>query len=353
MNTHPDGRDDLQDPQLAQWYRESGGPEPSAALDQTILAAAHREVHARPRSAGAVLRRWRVPLSLAAVVLLSVTMVTLVTEHGGELADMGAPPRPEERAPQLPGATRMQPQVEGAPAASAERARAAPDALAKHRSDEFVPAPAAPSAAAPAPVAPVQPGQGKQAPPLRDALRERAAAGRPSLEAIPGPTEAQTSAAGSLAAGASGAVGSTPDSEVGRREDARSAASARDDSAPTAASAAKKAQALEQGPAAPGAAAPTVAPRRASPPAARPFGSQAQDSAVAEQRPLTRSQAAAKPMPPGGEVAQLLKALENQPPERWLEKIEELRRAGRNAEGDEVLAAFRKRFPEHPGAAIR
>lgn len=353
MSTQPDARDDLQDPQLAQWYRESGGPEPSAALDQAVLAAAHREVHARPRSARSALRDWRVPLSLAAVVVLSVTVVTLVTEHGGELADMRAPPRPEERAPQLPGATRTQPEpVEGAPAGSAESAGAEPGALGKRRSDELVPAPAAPPAAAPAPVAPVRPEQGERASP-REALRERPATGRPSMEAIPRPTEAQTSAAASPPAGASGAVGSAPDSEPGRREDARPAASARDDTAPAAAPVAKKVQALEQGLAAPGVAAPAVTPGRVSPPVASPFNSQTLDSAVAEQRSLARSQAAAKPMPRSGEVAQLLKALENQPPERWLEKIEELRRAGRNAVGEELLAAFRRRFPEHPGAKVR
>jgi hypothetical protein len=74
---------------------------------------------------------------------------------------------------------------------------------------------------------------------------------------------------------------------------------------------------------------------------------------LAEQRSLSRQQASATTAPSDSEVARLLKALENQPPERWLEKVEELRRAGRQAESDELLAAFRKRFPEYPVPSAR
>lgn len=349
MSTQPDARADLQDPQLAQWYHAGGGPEPSPALDQAILAAAHRGVQARPRAAGSVLRRWRVPLSLAAVVVLSVTVVTLVSEHGVELADTGAPPRPAERAPQSADATRTQPQQaeSSAPAARTETARkhTAPDALAKRRPDTFVPAPPAPPpAAAPAPVAPP--------PSLRDALDERAA-GQLATEPITGPTESRASEVGGLAAGAPGAAASPSDPERGRQEDARPPPSAKDDTAPAAASLGRKSQALEQVQATQDVAPATATRKRESSPEPAPFASRRQDSAVAEQRSLARPQAAAKPKPPSGEVAQLLKALEHEPPERWLERIEALRRAGRNAEGDELLAAFKKRFPGHSGAATR
>jgi len=40
--------------------------------------------------------------------------------------------------------------------------------------------------------------------------------------------------------------------------------------------------------------------------------------------------------------------LERQPPERWLERVEELRQASRTAELNDLLAEFRKRFPDHP-----
>jgi hypothetical protein len=47
-------------------------------------------------------------------------------------------------------------------------------------------------------------------------------------------------------------------------------------------------------------------------------------------------------------VTALLKELEPQAPEKWLEKIEALRREGRKAEADELLAEFKRRFPTHP-----
>ena len=294
MSEQPDARDDLQDPQLARWYRESGGPEPSPALDQAILAAAHREVQARPRTASSFVRRWRMPLSLAAVVVLSVTVVTLVTERGGELAGVGAPPRPAERTTQAPDSTGMRPQQAegGAPAASAEPPRAAPDRLAKRPSDEVVPGPAPPPAAAPAPAGPMRSRQGERALP-KEASRDRAAAEQPLTKPVPAPAEAPTSTAGSLAAGASGALGRSLDSELGRREDVQPGASARDEVAPPAAPVARKAQALEQSPAAPDAAAPAVTPKRAAPPAASPVGSQSQDRTFAVQASLSPAQATA------------------------------------------------------------
>ena len=42
---------------------------------------------------------------------------------------------------------------------------------------------------------------------------------------------------------------------------------------------------------------------------------------------------------------------EKEPPEKWLARIEELRRQGRSAEAEEMLAEFKRRFPEHPRAA--
>src|SRR5690606_14950444 len=56
--------------------------EPSAELDDAIRAAARREVAAGPRRAG--IRRWTVPVSLAAVVVLSVSVVTMMREQGAD-----------------------------------------------------------------------------------------------------------------------------------------------------------------------------------------------------------------------------------------------------------------------------
>lgn len=300
----PDAGDDIQDPQLARWYREAGGPEPSPALDQAILAAAHREVHARPGAVGAALRGWRMPLALAAVVVLSVTVVTLVSERDGELAGVGAPaPGPEEPAPQGAGATqeaRKEPQSR-APATSAERAHL----------------PQAPAALKPA-----QSGEGKHVTPLQHARRERpdAAQFAPPPTAPPS-AQAPPSASGQVAAGGPDAVRGAP--EPSRQDSAQPGESPRDDTG------------------------------RSPAPAPTPLAVQPRKEVLAEQRSLSRQQASATTAPSDSEVARLLKALENQPPERWLEKVEELRRAGRQAESDELLAAFRKRFPEYPVPSAR
>jgi hypothetical protein len=39
---------------------------------------------------------------------------------------------------------------------------------------------------------------------------------------------------------------------------------------------------------------------------------------------------------------------EKEPPQKWLERIEELKRQGRAAEAEDMLSEFRRRFPEHP-----
>ena len=74
---------EARDPRLDRLYRETGHEGPPVHLDAAILAAARREVGARPRPLASALRRWRVPVSIAALVLVSVSLVTLVREEGG------------------------------------------------------------------------------------------------------------------------------------------------------------------------------------------------------------------------------------------------------------------------------
>ena len=103
---------ELHDPQLDSAYREMPRDEPSAALDERIRAAALRAVGAGPQSVAAahqrsIFARWRVPLSLAASILLVVTVTLMVQEEertpGNERAAPPAPvavPPPESpRAP--------------------------------------------------------------------------------------------------------------------------------------------------------------------------------------------------------------------------------------------------------------
>ena len=67
---------------LRQHYRAASQEEPSVALDEAIRAAARREVKARPLTIGSGFKgSWRVPASIAAVVVVSVTAAMMVVQH--------------------------------------------------------------------------------------------------------------------------------------------------------------------------------------------------------------------------------------------------------------------------------
>jgi hypothetical protein len=120
------------DTRLAALYRTAARDEPSAALDAAVRAAARREVGARPSPAGSPFSRsWRVPLSIAAVILLSVSLVTVMREEAPEIAQ---PPRADTP---LPG---MEPRKDMAAAdrmGTSVPSSARP--LAKHASPEAFP----------------------------------------------------------------------------------------------------------------------------------------------------------------------------------------------------------------------
>jgi len=70
------------------------------------------------------------------------------------------------------------------------------------------------------------------------------------------------------------------------------------------------------------------------------------DSSAAPQprfaAPLAKERSAAVASPPA-----LAAQYAHEPPEKWGEKIVELRRQGRSAEADDLLAEFRRQFPGH------
>jgi hypothetical protein len=243
------------DPGLARLYREAAHDEPPARLDAAIRAAARREARAQPRelapAAGEVAAprasgpaqparamarpfrlTWRLPLSLAAVMVLSVSVVSLMTERDGE--------RTVE-----PSRSASQPKREGM------------------RTPELRSRPL------PAPGEPASPG----------ALPDR-------RDTTIGPETARSG-------------------EAQERTDAAQ---------PPAALAREKAEAE----------------------ATRPF------RAPAEPAALRAEGSTATSAPPG-----LTRKYADQPPEKWGEKIVELRRQGRSAEADELLVEFRRRFPGH------
>jgi len=154
------------DPRLDRLYAQTGLEEPRAELDQAIRAAARREVRARPQALGARLRKWRLPMSIAAVVVLSVSLVTLMREEGVDRLEEGLPSTTAEpEAPAAPSLGDTQLKATGganspgraqAPAAQALPAPVAEPAQRARRLD----APAA--------------NRGKPAEPFRAETRQRA-----------------------------------------------------------------------------------------------------------------------------------------------------------------------------------
>ncbi|MGE5791279.1 MAG: hypothetical protein ACM36B_01220 [Bacteroidota bacterium] len=147
--TDPDPRD----PDLDRAYRDTARDEPPAELDERIRAAARRAVGTRPQSleqqaAGERRRsrtsRWRLPLSLAATVVIAATVTVMVQEEERRPRDDAgrdaAPLRVEPRAAEQPA-----PPAESAPA----KLRSAPSATRA--------APPAPKSAAEPPAPPPQP----------------------------------------------------------------------------------------------------------------------------------------------------------------------------------------------------
>ena len=133
------------DKDLSERYRAGASEEPPEQLDASILAAAKRAVASQPRSLGAprTLRRWYVPVSLAAVIMLSVIVTLRIEREQPELAPPEAAPVGREKV-QKP-VQQEQPALEQRTVPPAEVAlRAAP----KSAPAQAVTPPAAPGFAA-------------------------------------------------------------------------------------------------------------------------------------------------------------------------------------------------------------
>lgn len=335
LNAGGTSRDAERDARIDRLYREAGGDTPPARLDAAILAAAHREVGARPRPLSSTLRRWRVPISIAAVVVLSVSLVTLVQEEGGnrltEIPPVAPPPALEQKA------------TPPAPAAMAEAERE--DRFAQRQPEGA----AAPAASTPAPTAPSRPSAPVEARPA-----PADAAGGRALEPFPGRRQEQQPPAAAVAP--QPRAGAPVLADLLSKPAPAPSAPARDGTVVDIRSmAAESPSSLE---------APVTQPAQApASPAAAKEAAAAVAGRVMSSAPPAPVQPAAKPAPKaavsdrgrsveagGGAVLQRLPIwsdLERQPPEKWLERIEELRRVGRTAESNELLAEFRKRFPDH------
>ena len=120
----PDERDALPgEPEMHRLYRDAARELPPPALDAQILAAARRAVET-PSAYQRIVKRWTVPLSVAAVVMLTVGVVLRLTHERAleETATLSAPPA----APAA--ATEPTARAEVAPPAPASPAREKPTA---------------------------------------------------------------------------------------------------------------------------------------------------------------------------------------------------------------------------------
>ena len=385
--------DDLErDPQLARLYQaaqSAAGEEPPAALDAAILAAARREVGARPQvvggggeAAGPLVSRkrsWYVPLSVAAVLVLSVSVVTLVHEQkGDELAqppkaasEPPSPPRPakpdaalrdaapaKEKTVQEPyaePAKRPVPTEAAAGTAEKQRAQNTQGEVSKAtppaevaRKDQHAREPAT----APKVESPAAARQEKAANNLPDRSPAPVTGAR-SGQPAPG------TAAGGLSAGTQA---SAPDELARERRPEPFAAASEREAAPAtdrdarARSEADRVVTQRMTPAAPAPPTAEAAAPRAAPPN--------QDTQMQSALPTAEGRVQAAPSPPSATKPALrrggplpatrpvwLSELDNQPPEKWLERLAEFKREGRQVDADALLVEFRRRFPDHPASA--
>ena len=174
---------DLRDPRLDGAYREAPREEPPEALDERIRAAARRAVDARPQSLSAQrswASRWRIPLSVAATVVVAVTLSFMMQDEEARKSRV-APPIGSP-VPQTAPAMREMEAKQPAPPATIQKLEAAPEA--RGRADEVSPAPATPAQGAiqPAPSAPAA-GTGTAPAPF---VREEQRRSLPDTEAAPG-----------------------------------------------------------------------------------------------------------------------------------------------------------------------
>jgi hypothetical protein len=273
------------DPRLDLLYRDTPRATPPPHLDAAIMAAARREVGARPRAFSLPLRRWRVPVSIAAIVVLSVSLVTLVSEEGGEslLRDERLPAAP-------PVARKVESPEQPADPAKAPEARqrmptTAPEAFSLRLDEGQAKATAVPRSAT-----------------ERDVRSSAEPAAKPDTGAAP----------------QAGVVGGLFSNQLGESP-VRAEADTAQRPAPSAGVR--------------GSSAADTAPRAAAP----------QPKPIAENRQYTEhARARLEKRPP------VWQGLEREPPQKWLERLADLRKQGRTGEADELLAELKRRFPNYP-----
>ena len=286
---------------LSDLYRASSREEPAASLDRAILAEARK---ASRFPASIPLGSWGAPLAAAAVVVVTVSLVIALRDDPGsgyvaEMTTLQAPQKPsvsrEESVSDVLASKRTEPKTK---LNQDQQYLRLSDTMRQVQGDDSKQNETIAKPEREASAASREEKSSKavvSSPSINAELMERSASGPPSLPASPAPAlearEQASSPPASAPPAAAGALGkATP------REDA-----------------------IEQ--------------RRA------------RSSAESDQ-----AGAQAKPNVASNEVPRRLEAAvdERIGPHAWLERIIKLRDEGRHAQARESLAAFKKRYPDHP-----
>jgi hypothetical protein len=175
-----------QDRELSRIYKDAETPEPPQRIDEAILAASRRAAGSKPRSAWSE-RVWRskVPVALAATVLLSFTVTLMVLQDSREIDSEPLAKKPgtvKERAEATPSTL---PKARSTPHTDNRRDRGAESLALAEGSDASRPgfvrdAPSEPARAAPGPLGKGQRAQDMPDPGEARAARESMAAAQPA-----------------------------------------------------------------------------------------------------------------------------------------------------------------------------
>ena len=319
---------------------------PPAALDAHILAAARRAVTAPRRPARVPLPWWRrlmVPVSVAAVLVVSATLTLMVHDEQQKL-EAPAPAAVPQAAPKpapfpaVPPAPARSSAPTQAPVQSRESdAVQLPKAI---RAERNAPAASTLSSEPPAAIAPE--AKAKAAKRADESTREMrrieaapavdnaAAKPAPAAEALPRPAPSAFPAAAPVASPAVSAPAPPVDAASGAG--ATPGAAAGGTAAPAPLRSERESRVRQMREAAP---LPTpVAPAAATPPPQGVAAEPATGSQDGWERP------AKSEMRRNRDVARS--------PEAWLEEIRQLKRSGREVEWREALQQFRARYPDYP-----
>ena len=298
---------------ISRTWRATSTEQPPATLDDAIRAAARRAVSARPQVSGSsFVARWRVPLSIAALVVVSASLTLLISEEKQHLPGMTSQDLPRAAAPPRMESS-VTPGKRDEEARQVGSSRASSDAMLPKSTDRTAP-------------------MGKASGAMGSATNKATAPLPQSAAFTPEAVAPAPDRATSAAQAGAPARNDSPSVDTDARANAelkQVLPSARElPSGPAAQSEATSKRKFEQ-----------EAPAPQSP---------AADSAVsgappAPARTTVNAQLRSRVAPAKEPAAE-----ENLAPAAWVERIIDLRREGKLKEAADSLEAFRRRYPDYP-----